>query len=281
MRLSAHRLLIKNPESTLDFYQNVLGMTLIRQKESKAGQHYWLSFDAKQAELELVYQTDIEFEIAPQPCKTEGYWKFTVAVEHLEFTRSQLLNKNVAIGPCFEVQDLAYLCHLTDPNGYCIELIQKTLKKPSTTLPCHHSFNLSTLRVKNAKQSVQFYESLGMRLVYTYRSDARQMTLYFLISKSDANELAQPSDQLIEEKLWQFPYTVLELQQLDGTAEDPNFHYRTDSSTGFLGLNLHCEKLRFQQLASSSLAGLTLNFSNTDAVECFDPDGYRLQIRRF
>lgn len=278
MRIAAHRLRINNPNAALDFYQNRLGMTLIQQYSSQQGTHYRLAFDAKQAALELIYHPDINVRVAAQPCKTEGYWKFSIAVDDLDATRRCLIEQGVRVGECLAVKGLAYLCHLTDPDGYCIELIQKTLQ--TTPVEQRHtatgmaSLNLSSLRVKHAQRSIDFYRGIGMKLAYSYRSEPMQMELFFLVSTADVAILERPSDRLIEEQLWQFPHTILELQQRDGTKDNADFSYRVTPDNGFLGLELISDEAGFRQLGQ----GITTE-QQGKVIELVDPDGYRLRVK--
>lgn len=258
MRLTTHRLLTNKPNETLAFYQHLFGMTLGATEHDSDGTHYSLAFDAStQASLVFTHQPSQHFTVAPQPNPSEGYWKFSIAVDDVAATRALLLKQGVrTVGACFEVPNLARLCHLQDPNGYCIELIEKTLGAPSTQ-PTTPTLNLSTLRVKKAKLSIEFYEGLGMRLIDTFRSDKRQMSLYFLISERDMPVLDAHPAPTLAEKMWQFPYTILELQQLDGTAARADFRYRVGEDTGFLGLGFH-------------------GAAKTQTL--FDPDGFRIRM---
>ncbi len=281
MKIAAHRLLIKNPEATLDFYQNLLSMTLIDIHKVSGQTHYYLSLGSQQAALELIHRPEVRLTVSPQPSATEGYWKFTVAVDDLDTTRSKLVEKGVRIGECFEVKGLAYLCHLTDPNGYCIELIQKTLQiTGSEEVPLHpglKALNLSTLRVKNIESSLSFYKSVGMKLVYTYRSDERKMTLFFLVSEDYVEDLRIPSDATQEERLWQSAYTLLELQHIDNTENNPDFHYRVGPETGFLGLDLLCDSDRYSQLSNKFPSRQCVQ-NRGEFTELFDPDGYKIRV---
>lgn len=276
MTVSAHRLLIKNPEATLDFYQNILGMKLLKKHESQDQTHYFLSFN--EATLELVYRPENDLEVPPQPSKTVGYWKFSVAVDSITSMRELLVKKGISVGEIFEVQGLALLCHLTDPNGYCIELVQKTLKLGSVNKKAANTFNLLTLRVKNLEHSSAFYHSVGMKTIYTYRSEERKMTLAFLSSLDNVDAIMQKPHCSLEEKLWQSPYTLLELQHLDGTQNDPSFMYKVGEDTGFLGFELNIKPHSFNHLAQNLSLSHKTTCTNKKPIELIDPDGYRLTI---
>ncbi|WP_394245481.1 VOC family protein [Vibrio astriarenae] len=281
MKIAAHRLLIKNPKETLDFYQNALGMKLIKHGEVEGRTHYYLSYNSKQATLELIHSLGIEFTVSTQPSVTEGYWKFTIAVDDLDSSRDQLIKRGVSVESSFEVKELAYLCHLTDPNGYCIELVQKTNKTPLSTNVFHsghsNSLNLSTLRVKDAAQSLNFYRSIGMDLAYTYRSDERKMTLYFLAPAELNKELNALSKINLEERLWQSSHTLLELQQLDKVKGGADIPYHVGYETGFLGLDLAYKPSEFSMVCEELSSQQQTNCDG-QYVELTDPDGYKIRI---
>ena len=285
MSISNHRLLIKDPKRSLKFYKETLGMTLTDRYKNHHTEHYFLSFgNSLEAALELVVWPEQSFSVAPQPSKSEGYWKFTVAVTNLDETRDRLIAKGVQVGDCFEVPGLAYLCHLNDPDGYDIELIQRTLlentpefaQKEDHPLGSVPSLNLSTLRVKDIHKSLPFYETLGMDLVYTYRSETWAMTLYFLIFKQDPKYSELKKGHGIEEQLWQHNTTILELQQHDGTHKRPDFSYGVGPQTGFLGLDIRGVRADIQandQQSKPFRVGDTL----IEGFELTDPDGYTIR----
>ncbi|WP_169727243.1 VOC family protein [Aliagarivorans marinus] len=290
MRIAAHRLLIRDPELTLDFYQKQLGMRLVTHQQVQQRNHYLLALGEGQACLELVYDPSAKFTVAAQPNSSEGYWKFSIAVDDLEDTRNRLVgmggnspppekglqpDNSLQLGQCFEVPNLAYLCHLVDPNGYSIELVQKTLKpSPQPEPQSGNTFNLSTLRIKDIDKSLAFYRAMGMELVYRYRSDSRKMTLLFLIARADLAEFEGRCGTALEERLWQSPYTVLELQHLDGSELNEAFGYRVGPMTGFLGLDMLASSAQFAALSQQVRFG-----DRGDYIEIVDPDGYELRVR--
>lgn len=284
MRITHHELQISDPKTSLYFYQNILGMKLLNCIKTKNKTQYFLTFNHNvEASLVLVYMPNIPFEVATQPSKTEGYWKISIAVSQLEEVREILIRNEVTIGQCFEVPNLAYLCHLTDPDGYCIELIQQTLKvnTPKIDGINHHmldfnpTFNLCTLRVKNIQKSLPFYNSLGFELIYTYQSKERAMSLYFLIAKNDEKFKQACSLTGVEQAMWQHSSTILELQQFDNTAQASDFSYNTNTNTGFLGLSIKDSAKNIQQYCSISYDLPDGKVQETSTALC-DPDGYQI-----
>ncbi|GIU49530.1 VOC family protein [Shewanella sp. KT0246] len=288
MQITHHSLYISNPEQSLGFYLQQLGMQLVKQDQIGGRCHYLLQFPsaANHAQLELIHDPQRVFSIAKQPSRVDGYWKFSIAVGHLKTARQNLIDNGITTTPCLEIPNLAYLCHLEDPDGYSIELIQTHLiehtqsslikQAPDYPLGSAAHFNLSTLRVKDIALSLSFYQELGLELVHTFRSDERNMSLYFLADKhaqafadlqaainSASQSIGKSMNAKIVEILWQYPETLLELQQFDGTAEDEDFSYHTSTHSGFAGL---------------TLKGVEEQQSNSVNKLVKDPDGFLLRI---
>ncbi|WP_152558564.1 VOC family protein [Endozoicomonas numazuensis] len=269
MKLTHHRLMVSDLDQSLSFYCQKLGMNLESRRLESDSEHCFLAYPHTQgALLELVYCQGVKPEVAPQPSRTEGYWKFSISVVDLQKARQHLIDSGVSsVGDCFEVPDVAFLCHLQDPDGYCIELIQQTFKKNTPALlndiktSVWHSacLNLSTLRSRDIGASLSFYEQIGLRLVSRQSVADRNMTLYFLTGDEEKAPLEDIDAIEIREWLWQRPYTLLELQHIHGTETQEGFHYRTGIETGFLGLTL---------VSNEYEKGKILN----------DPDGYIVKI---
>lgn len=286
--ISSHRLATSEPAQALAFYQKIMGMMLIAQQHQKGITYYFLSMGADAAaNLVLVHDpAQGPIDIASQPSRTEGYWKYSIAVPNLDLARQKLVEQKIAVGPAMEVPDVAYLCHFTDAEGYCVELIQHRWRSKhnshkadlSQALGSNAALNLSTLRVKDIDVSLRFYQSLGMRLVSRQHLPARGMTLYFL----DFSEEIPPSDDInsldIREWLWQRPYTLLELQHIHGTEDDTAFSYRTDPESGFLGLTIKLSSMPTLP-SNREIEALTVDGVTSGSV-IQDPDGYQIQLCR-
>lgn len=273
MSVIAHQLLIHRSD-TLLFYQQYLGMQLVEEYGDTTGWHYLLRYPGaceNQASLELVYNPDSPLNIADQPSLTEGYWKITLAVPDLELARHRLLQKKADIGEIFTVPDVARLCHMRDPEGYCIELLEYDASDVTDNsgdnrllpLGSEPRFLLSTYRVKDPEISLAFYQAQGWRLLSRQQINARGMTLYFLASFcSDSDELTPPVEDIdaIENRpwLWQRTCTLIELQHIHGTEQRDDFSYRCQPSGGFIGLKI-CPPEQLDRF-----------------VTLQDPDGYRL-----
>ncbi|MEM8863466.1 MAG: VOC family protein, partial [Chloroflexota bacterium] len=259
-KIVSHTLQISNPKISLDFYQNKLGMHLIsEQSQSKDGNlehHYYLSFrprtsvSATRLEhpntlLKLIYQDDVLGKVPNQnQFQKDGYWKIGITLEDVDLARESLLQTGVEVSEPRQFRDIGYLCHLADPDGHSIELLQHTFNKnepPSMlnsayVLNTRPTFGQITLRVKDAKKSLRFYQQgLGMRLLSRQVVEPYNFTLYFLAYTNDKLPFVDIDHVGNREWLWQRPYTTLELQHNWGT-EEGDFAYRVGSETGFIGM---------------------------------------------
>ncbi|XQW84826.1 VOC family protein [Thalassotalea piscium] len=285
MSITNHRLQISEPNISLDFYINKLGMLLISQYKVASKHHYFLAFSEKQdASLELVFDPNTVFTVESQPSLTEGYWKYSIAVPNLVLAREHLILQGINIGSPFAVKNIAYLCHFTDPDGYCIELIQhyltnnnrKILSRSTSFQECQPTFNLSTLRVKQIDKSLAFYKKLGMSLVSRQKVESRNMHLYFLSFNKESPPSSNIDSVSIREWLWQRPYTLLELQHTDDIESKIGFNYRTSTDSGFLGLDIKNLKNLTQDVAGQESKFL-VSSGEVNGIILNDPDGYPLR----
>ena len=51
-----------------------------------------------------------------------------VVVQDLELARARLLTRGERPSPAQQFQQVGFLCHLTDPAGFTIELLQQTFQ---------------------------------------------------------------------------------------------------------------------------------------------------------
>ncbi|WP_417345167.1 VOC family protein [Ferrimonas sp.] len=244
MKIAEHRLRVSNLERSMAFYQSQLAMELVS-LESEGGRRWaTLSYGSAQASLVLI-EDEVPLAVAVQPNPAEGYWKFSLAVDSVAGAVWALRRMGVATGEPFEVPQVALLCHFTDPDGYCIELVQRIFGSVAEPLgesgfaSFAPSLLLSTVRVKDPGLSLAFYQqAMGMRLLSRQPVPERNMTLYFL-GYDDAS-LPEPDLEAVanREWLWQRPYTLLELQHIQGTESLPGFRYHNGPERGFVGLGV-------------------------------------------
>lgn len=236
-RLAGVALNVASPEKLAAFYTHHLGMAVDR-----SGDFLRVGYGGPGASLEL--------RPLPSPMPyvhdaSDEYWKIGITLRDVDMAFEQLSRAGVAVTQPRQFLDIGYLCHLTDPDGFQIELLQHTFEGQPRTVPGNPDLPMGggaqigqiTLRVADLDDALALYQrSMGMRLLSKQVVAGRDFTLYFLAFTDET-----PPDSDIEAVanrpwLWQRPYTTLELQYLTepGRAVRPAF---TDG-VGYAGLLL-------------------------------------------
>lgn len=252
-QLKKTSLYIASIEQSLDFYQKKLGMTLISNHQENGRESFLLSFDPssarKEACLELIYDKTHIHHFPKDRDRLEGYWKISIAIKDVDIARKKLIQMGIEVSDGFQVPDVAYLCHLYDPNGYCIELIQHKFSHNHTSEPENPDFvlgnppvlSLVTYRAKDIDSSLDFYTKvLGMNLLSRMALPQRGFDLYFLGFSPEPEEDVESIN--IREALWQRPNTMIELQQIHKYSPMTDFSYDVSEETGFIGLTIESEQ---------------------------------------
>lgn len=127
MRLLHTMLRVKNLDESLKFYCEGLGMQLLRRKEYPAGE-FTLAFvgygpESETAVLELTYNWGkTEYELGT------GFGHVAIGVENIYALCDTLRQRGISIvrepGPM--KHSTTVIAFLEDPNGYKIELIEKS-----------------------------------------------------------------------------------------------------------------------------------------------------------
>ncbi|WP_271272781.1 VOC family protein [Aliamphritea hakodatensis] len=276
-----HSLQVANLARSTAFYQACLGMVLVSQYQQQGQRCCLLGYVRDSGStpptlLELIENEGFKRLPGTLPA---GYWKIALAVADVDIARACLTEKGIEVTPARQVPDVAYLCHLNDPDGHCVELIQHHFEanhRPGSRdnrypLGGEAVFSLITYRVKNPQASVAFYEQLGMRLLSRQDVEFAGFTLYFL----GYSDEVLPEDDVCavgnREWLWQRPYTLIELQHNWGTELQDAFAYDVSADTGFAGIELVTNEAGLLALTDQTIA---------EAPVCFDPDGYRIDVRQ-
>jgi lactoylglutathione lyase len=291
LQLSHHVLAIRNSDQSLEFYLNVIGMTLLGTRICRDRTHYFLGFGSGRDDNSLIPDyPHCVLELVFDPQRTHilnqsedgvlpGYWKLALAVVDLELARSRLMQQGIRVSEPVQVPDVAYLCHLEDPDGYCIELIQHRMQEnhaphapdDNYALASPTTLSLVTCRIKDPRPSLDFYQQkLGMRLISRQQVAHRGFTLYFLSCDQEAPPSTDVDNIEMREWLWQRPYALLELQHIWGTELQTDFSYPTGADTGF-------EKIRLLGGGWSGERNRDPCFDG-ESAELVDPDGYRIQL---
>ena len=66
-----------------------------------------------------------KYESSRESC----YWKIGVCVPDVDLARDRITRHGVSVSSPSQFMDVGYLCHLSDPSGFTIELLQHTFQQ--------------------------------------------------------------------------------------------------------------------------------------------------------
>ena len=235
MKIARNKLLVRSLADLRAFYCGPLGMQAFDSEGALLG------YDADQCLLEFV-----EGATAPPYDGGDGlYWKIGITLEDLGAAVAHLRSEGIEVSDPRQFQEIGYMCHLRDPEGFAIELLQQGFEGNHTPLarsadhPIAGQATLAhvTLRICDLDAAKALCEArLGMRLmsVQPVVLPERTFTLYFYAWSDEPLPDRDLTAVANREWLWTRPYTLLELQHLEGGGVD--LRHRAPSEAGFLGL---------------------------------------------
>ena len=236
-RLSRVHLSVRAPERLAAFYTGHLGMSAYALSEGLA-----LGYGGTDAQLQL---SDTPGTAGSASAAEERYWKIGITLPDVDAGYRALRAAGIAVSRPEQFRDIGYLCHLRDPEGFAVELLQHTFEgRPSPSGPAapEAPFRTArigqvTLRSNDLAAELAFYrDRLGMRLLSVQPVPAHGFTLYFLAF----SEERPPDPDLTaignREWLWQRPYTTLEIQVFDDPAR--RFKMAGPDAPGYRGLGV-------------------------------------------
>lgn len=299
---------IADPEKSIPFYTDILGMTVIDtldfpQYEFKLfflttlpeGETYDLTPGTQEAHdymwsiegtaLELTYNYGTEAETFegyhPGNEEKDGFGHIAFNVNDVYSTCEKMEAAGVSFKKKPDEGRMKGLAFAYDPNGYWVEIVKRV---EENSIKNDLNFSQTMLRVKDAKKSIAFYEALGMKMVFSLKFD--DFSLYYLAS--DVDESFDLNSLSVEEARTAFGSRfgpVLELTHNHGTEDDEDFkHYNGNEEgkqgfghIGFLVDDVYeaCDSIRKmgygfkKEPDGGSMKGLAF---------AYDPDGYAVEI---
>lgn len=248
MRLARNCLRVTKPSELGSFYSSVMGM---RRFGSSNG--LTVGYDPAQCLLEFR-----PGDVAPYtPSSRDHYWKIGITVRDLDRAVAYLHQEGWPVTEPTQFRDIGYLCHLRDPQGFAIELLQQGFDgnaraaEPGHPIGAQATLAHLTLRVADLTAARAACEDrLGMRLMSVQGVPDRNFTLYFYAWSDEplpSSDLAAVENR---EWLWARPYTLLELQHLEGleTVIPP-----PEAAAGFAGWARQDEDGTLTYLPASAL----------------------------
>ncbi len=211
MRLATLRLRVADPEALAAFYRDALGMVV-----QDEGPNRRVGYPGQGADLLLMpggggYHHD----------RGHRYWKIGVTVPDVDLAADHLLRHGVKVTDPGQFQDIGYMCHLSDPEGFVVELLQHDFEgnRPENAADPNALFAKAcigqiTLRTGDIAAEDAFCTSLGMRLLSMQDVSGFGFDLHFYAFTDDT--LPNPDLWSVENRewLWKRPYTTLEFQHI-------------------------------------------------------------------
>ncbi|WP_170517080.1 VOC family protein [Ruegeria atlantica] len=223
MKLSAVLLRVADPKQLIDFYTDVLGMTARAQ-----GANYRIGYGGQDADLLLMpggggYAHD----------GGQRYWKIGITVPDVDLAVSHLREKGVEVSEPKQFRDIGYMCHLKDPEGFVVELLQHDFQgnRPGNAADPAAPFAKAcigqiTLRTGDIAAEDAFCRAQGMQLLSVQDVAQYGFDLHFYAFTDDVPPNPDLWSVENREWLWKRPYTTLEFQHIAGAQFAPVPDYR-------------------------------------------------------
>ena len=113
---------VENPAHLAEWYKNILGMSV----ENEAGSSWICEYGINSSRIKLLQG----FGTPYQADKNSVYWKIGLALPDVRSARELILEKgHPAVSEPVQFLNIGYLCHLNDPEGFSIELLQHTFEE--------------------------------------------------------------------------------------------------------------------------------------------------------
>ncbi|MBO9450586.1 VOC family protein [Tropicibacter sp. R16_0] len=211
MSLNALRLRVVDPKGLAAFYRDTLGM-----QACADGDAWRIGYVGANADLVLVpggggYTRD----------RGQRYWKIGITLPNVDLAVDALRAAGVEVSDPRQFLDIGYMAHLSDPEGFVIELLQHDFEgnRPDDAGDAKAPFAQAcigqiTLRTGNIRAEDQRCRDLGMRLLSVQDVEPYGFDLHFYAFTSD--HPPNPDLWAVENRewLWKRPYTTLEFQHI-------------------------------------------------------------------
>mmetsp|Transcript_6182 Transcript_6182/g.13464 ORF Transcript_6182/g.13464 Transcript_6182/m.13464 type:complete len:401 (+) Transcript_6182:35-1237(+) len=303
---------IADPSKTLPFYTDVLGMTYIDRLEfpqwnfsiyfvttlpegekyaltpgTKAAHDYLWNYDGVTIELTHNHGTekaDADFKgYHPGNAERDGFGHIAVNCDDVYASCEELEARGITFKKKPDEGRMKGLAFAYDPDGYWVEIVRR---RAAGKIPNKYNFSQTMLRVKDPKKSVEFYKSLGMKVMSERHFPQAEFSLYFLASNvPDEDVPSDPTSAEASEKVSTLFQPVLELTHNHGTENDADFkHYNGNEEgrqgfghIGFLVDDVYkaCDEIKEmgygfkKEPDGGNMKGLAF---------AWDPDGYPVEI---
>ena len=209
------------------------------------------------------------------------YWKIGITTYDVDYVRQILQSKQIQSDDPVQFEDIGYVCHLKDPHGFIIELLQHDFQQTfinnmnkygrqpiNEHLPLGYPccFGQITLQTNDIDKTRWFYEDvLEMKLLSIQDVPKYNFTLYFFAwtnenpPKTDLRDVSTN-----REWLWKRPYTIIEFRYFHYEKRKiPLFKDLHENELGFEGIRIMCNEL---DLFIDKLKAEKINFEKSNGI---------------
>jgi catechol 2,3-dioxygenase-like lactoylglutathione lyase family enzyme len=234
MSFSEIHYLVPTLTGLTEFYSEILGM-----QELSASNNTSFAFSKNTCKLTFKPSGIGSYHAKPN----DLYWKIGLTVRNLDHAVEWLKECNWPVSEPRQFRDIGYMCHLSDPNGFTIELLQQRFEGNEEPAGVGHpivdqaTLAHITLRVTDIDAAKSYYETeLGLKLLSVLPVSDLGFCLYFY--SFEAETLPNPDLTSVENRewLWRRPYTILELQHLE--AEDSEVRKSETDHSSLHGISI-------------------------------------------
>ncbi|CAB9518737.1 glyoxalase bleomycin resistance protein dioxygenase [Seminavis robusta] len=230
-RLDCLTFRVPNAPACQSFYETVLGMSKKNGSSSPNNAKVLLGYNHPKG-MKLSFHESPSCTVRKSTSQ-DAYWKIGITVKNLDHAVGFLQLQGVPVSQPAQFLDIGYLCHLRDPAGMAIELLQQGFEgdeeqpvndddadEEQHPIGCQAILAHITVRSTNKQMQQWCQETMGMRLMSVQPVKPYNFTLYFY---TWSHEVLPESDDLEAVKnrpwLWARPYGLLEIQQKDSDQQ--------------------------------------------------------------
>ena len=216
------------------------------------------------------------------PSGQDGFWKYSVFADSIDALRRDAIAAGQEVTEPVQFLDIGYLCHLHEPGGNEIELLQRRFVPPlaETSADGHvgpPTLGLITLRVSAAAPTIALLrDGLGMTHLATMEvgdGDADGFRLEFLAWTDDEPPSRDPTDVANREWLYQRPFTIIELQH-GPTVRSKRL---ATSGPGLAHISASTDDVESVRIGLES-AGERWHSIDGNTIDVTTPDGHLIRI---
>lgn len=212
MNILRHHLIVTDRPRLVEFYCRVLGMQSFASDGATL-----LGYNDARCLLKFTAGATLPCSAGPH----DFYWKIGITVADLDAAVAHVREQGWPVSAPVQFQDIGYLCHLRDPDGFAVELLQQGFQGAERPVNQGHPIGSQatlahlTLRITDIDAARRLFEDrLHMRLMSVQPVDDFGFCLYFYTWSDETMPLADLQAVESREWLWKRPYALIELQHL-------------------------------------------------------------------